>query len=273
MINLIKYKIIRWIERFPLVSILIYNNVNKLKLFLPHEKDYYGILKICEISKTKSFIDVGANIGISTLGFRKLGFTNPIYLFEPNFFIYKNYLKKLKKKYKNIKIYNLALNKKKERKKLYIAYYKGQTLHFLSSFDKNYIINSIKITYFNVNKKINITKKDVVCEKFDSIKIKYPPEFIKLDTEGHDYDVLLGMKKTIQKYKPVLLIEYNFKIFSKICKYLKYYKPYIYNFKKDEFLSVNNQNKSQISRTSKQNLLTNRNVFFVPITKKFLKKI
>ena len=56
MINLIKYKIIRWIERFPLISILIYNNTNKLKIFLPHEKDYYGILKICKISNLDKYI-------------------------------------------------------------------------------------------------------------------------------------------------------------------------------------------------------------------------
>mgnify|MGYP001195332261 CR=1 FL=1 len=273
MINLIKYKIARWIERFPLISILIYNNANKLKFFLPHEKDYYGILKVCKISNNKSFIDVGANIGISTLGFRNLGFTNPTYLFEPNFFLYKNYLKNVKKKYKNIFINNVALNDRKERKKLYIAYYKGQALHFLSSFDKKYIINSIKITFFNSNKKISILKKNVMCEKFDSIKIKYPPDFIKLDTEGHDYNVLLGMNKTIKKYKPVFLIEYNLKIFSKICKYLKYYKPYIYDFRNDKFLKVSKKNKSQISRTSKQNLLTNRNVFFIPNTRKFIKKI
>ena len=271
MISLIKYKLIRWVERFPLICILIYNNASRLKLFLPHEKDYYGILKICKISQNKSFIDVGANIGISTLGFRKLGFTNPIYLFEPNYILYKNYLKNMRKKNKNIFISNLALNNKKEEKKLYIAYYKGQTLHFLSSFDKNYIINSIKITYSNVNKKISIIKKKVLCEKFDSIKIKYPPDFIKIDTEGHDYNILLGMRKTIKKYKPVFLIEYNLTIFNKICKYLKYYKPYIYDFKTDKFLKISNKNKSQISRTSKQNLLTNRNVFFIPNTRKFEK--
>ena len=92
-----------------------------------------------------------------------------------------------------------------------------------------------------------------------------------MDTEGHDYDVLIGMKETIKKYKPVFLIEYNLKIFNQICKYLKYYKPYIYNFKNEKFFSVSNKNRSQISRTSEQNLLTNRNVFFIPNTRKFKK--
>ena len=97
-LSLIKYKIIRWIEKFPLASIIIYNNAKNLAFFLPHEKDYYGMLKVCKNSNKYSIIDVGANIGISTLGFRKLGFINPIYLFEPNSMIYFNYLKKIKKK-------------------------------------------------------------------------------------------------------------------------------------------------------------------------------
>ena len=263
-LNLIKYRIIRWIERFPLISIFIYNNAHKLTIFLPHEKDYYGIIKICKNSKSFSIIDVGANIGISTLGFRKLGFENPVYLFEPNFFIYEKYLKKLKNENKNLYINNLALNNKKDKKKLYTAQYKGKNIHFLSSFDKNYINNSIKITYANLHKKMKILTKNVDCERFDSLKLKYPPKFIKLDTEGHDYNVLLGMKKTIKNHMPVFLIEYNLSIFNKICKYLKAYKAYIYDYKSETFLEINQKNRNQISRTSKQNLLTNRNIFFIP---------
>ena len=266
-LNLIKYKIIRWIELFPLVGIFIYNHINKLNFFLPHEKDYYGILKLCKKTKKRSIIDVGANVGISTLGFRKLGFINPVYLFEPNYLLYKNYLIKIKKENKNIFIKNLALSNKKQKKKLYIADYKGQTLHYLSSFDKKYILNSIKIFFLSVKNKIRIISKNVNCEKFDSIKLKYPPIFIKLDTEGHDYEVLLGMKKTIIKNNPVFLIEYNQQIFKKINCLLKTYKPYIYSFKNEKFLNLNFKNKTKVSRTSKKNnSLTNRNVFFIPDT-------
>ena len=87
-------------HKVPLTNLTLglYNNISLFNFFLPHEKDYYGMLKICKNKKNLAIIDVGANLGISTLGFRKLGFKNPIYLFEPNFFLYENYLKKLKKK-------------------------------------------------------------------------------------------------------------------------------------------------------------------------------
>lgn len=267
-LNTLKYKIARWIEKYPLITILIYNKTKYFKFLLPHEKDYFGIIKLVNNSKKYSLIDVGANIGISSMGFRKLGLINPIYLFEPNYYLYKNFLKKLKKNDRDFYLNNLALHSKKKSKKLYLAYYKGKNIHFLSSFSKNYIINSIKITYKNLEGKIKILSKKVNCVKFDSLKIKIPPTLIKLDTEGHDLNILIGMKKTIKKYKPVFLIEYNADIFSKICKFLKLYKPYIYDLKQDKFLEITNRNKKNISRTSKKNLLTTRNIYFIPKKKK-----
>ena len=107
--DIIKYKIIRFIEKYPSISILIYNNISYFKFLLPHEKDYFGILKLVKNYKNLSLIDVGANNGISSMGFRKLGFVNPIYLFEPNFFLYSNYLKNLQKKNDNIYVKNFVV--------------------------------------------------------------------------------------------------------------------------------------------------------------------
>jgi hypothetical protein len=99
MFRLLKYKIARYIERYPELNLFIYNFIPHLPFLLPHEKDY---LALKHLFKNKSstngiFLDVGANNGISTMGFRKLGFYNEIYLFEPNTWLYKKYLVKLKK--------------------------------------------------------------------------------------------------------------------------------------------------------------------------------
>ena len=40
------------------------------------------------------------------------------------------------------------------------------------------------------------------------------------------------MKKTIKKYKPIFLLEYNKEYFNNIKKILKQYVPYIYDLKK-----------------------------------------
>jgi len=36
------------------------------------------------------------------------------------------------------------------------------------------------------------------------------PDFIKIDVEGHEYEVLLGGEKTIKLYRPVIMIEEKF---------------------------------------------------------------
>ena len=34
-------------------------------------------------------------------------------------------------------------------------------------------------------------------------------DLIKMDTEGSEYDIIMGGIKTIKKYKPKILLEYN----------------------------------------------------------------
>ena len=88
-LNIIKYKLVRLIESNPSLNLLIYNNIKYFKFLLPHEKDYLGMRKLCQNSLSKVIIDIGANLGISSMGFRQMGFRNKIYIFEPNQIIIK----------------------------------------------------------------------------------------------------------------------------------------------------------------------------------------
>ena len=97
-INILKYKFVRLIEKNPTINLLIYNNIRFFKFLLPHEKDFLGMKIICKNLKNSSILDIGANLGISTMGFLQMGFVNKIYIFEPNYEIYKKYLIPLKKK-------------------------------------------------------------------------------------------------------------------------------------------------------------------------------
>lgn len=105
---------IRKLERHPYFILLILNNIGHFKFFLPHDKDYYGIKKFFT-NKVNCFVDIGANTGASTLSFRRMGFTNKIHLFEPNYFLFKNFLIKIRRKDSNICIHNLALGSKNSK--------------------------------------------------------------------------------------------------------------------------------------------------------------
>lgn len=265
----IKYKIIRFIESNYLINLLIYNNIRFFKFLLPHEKDFYGMLLLCKNNKDNIILDVGASLGISSLGFRQLGFRNTIYAFEPNFYLFNKYLKKLAKKNNNIFIKNIALGNSNSFKTLYMPYFKSKCIHYFCSFDKKYLVNSIKITFPSILEKIIIKKKIIKCRRYDDLKLKGIPHFIKIDTEGYDEFVLKGLKKTINKYKPIFLVEYNKEYYNNVKKILKDYVPYFYDVAKNKMIKIPKLiNKEKIARTTKSNYLSVRNIYFIPFNKK-----
>ena len=190
-----------------------------------------------------------------------MGFYNKMYLFEPNFNLYKNYLKKIKKKHHNLKIYNYALGSKNKSLIFFLTYIEKIFIHYFSSFDKKYIINSCSNTF--PNKKIILKKKIVKVKKFDDLKIKDVIDFIKLDSEGYDLEIIKGLKKTINKFKPVLLIEYNVDLHLKIVKKLNKYCQFYYDTKKNFLVQINNSNFKKLDRFGHKDLLSIRNVYFI----------
>lgn len=231
----LKYQLIKFIENIPILQISIYNNLSKLKFLFPHDKDYLALKIIFKKNEDRDFVDIGGNIGLSSIGFRELGFNNnTIHVFEPDKFLINKYLRKLSKNYKNIKIYNFGLSSKNSHQKLFKAYYKNKYFHFNSSFDKKYLKNKIKENYPNKYHLFKIKNEMFRLKKFDSLKLKLNACFIKIDVEGLDHKVLEGMIKYINVNKPVILIEYNHSNFYKIYNLIKKnYCVYRYNLAKN----------------------------------------
>ena len=269
-INLLKFKLIRIIESNPKINLFIYNNISFFKLFLPHEKDYYGIKLLINNKKNEAIVDVGGNLGISAMGFRELGFKNKIFLFEPNKYLFEKFItKKLTQNYQNIYAFNFALGEKNETKNFYYPFYKNNCLHYFCSFNKKYLSNSLRITF--KNKKFKVINKPMSIVKFDEMKINYKPKFIKIDVEGYDFEVLKGMKKNIKIHKPIILVEFNQNNFFKIKKFLKGYTTWVYFYQNNKFKIFNkNMINREISRTNQYNLMSIRNVFFIPNSHKWI---
>ena len=148
MIFKLKYQVVKFIENIPLLQILIYNNLHKFKFLFPHDKDYLALKILFNKNEKRDFIDVGGNIGLSTIGFRELGFkNNNIHVFEPDKLLIRKYLKKLKKYYKGIVIYNFGLSSKNTKMKLYKAYYGGNYFHFNHTASSKYVSKFIKVAF------------------------------------------------------------------------------------------------------------------------------
>lgn len=69
--------------------------------------------------------------------------------------------------------------------------------------------------------------------------------------------------KTINKFKPALLIEYNAELYLKIVKKLKKYFQFYYDIKKNSLVQINISNFKKLDRFGHKDLLSIRNVYFI----------
>ena len=163
-----------------------------------------GEIRVC--------LDIGANIGnYSKLLINK---TNAkIYAFEP---LEKSFdeLKKIKEKHKDrFFIKKLALGNEDGIKKISSANDKSEKASFEKNLDKLSFID-----------KDNLREFDVSIKKLDSLDffdIHNKVDFLKIDVEGYEYEVLLGGKKFIDFNSPKFIqIEINWhQLFKKITLY------------------------------------------------------
>lgn len=198
-------------------------------------KNFGNLIKTGEknfLKKIKKFgintsIDIGANKGdyskeiiLNTKSF--------VIAFEP---MKKSYLKlrTLEKNFSNkIKCFNIALSDKNGKSTIYFQNQNSE----LASFEKNIKHFSYVKKEIIKSKKIKVLKLDTFVEKENRL-FKKGIDFIKIDTEGYDYEVLMGSLKTIKKFKPKFIqFEMNWHyLFSginifRICEKLPNYYPF-----------------------------------------------
>ena len=201
---------------------------------------------IASYVKSPIIIDVGAHIGESIFNFKKNSINSKIYSFEPNKNLFKK-LEKVKKRYKNVKIYNYALSNTKIQN-LYVPSAYGIDLSLWSTLNLNYLKNRW-INFTNINfKKISLKKIKIRSKKLDYFKIN--PHIIKIDAEGSEYEIIKSAKKTISKNLPILIIEFHNKNYKKIKFELKKYgySDYIFSSKNNKLIKINNSNINQIRK-------------------------
>jgi FkbM family methyltransferase len=131
-------------------------------------------------------IDVGANIGLYSYALSKV--CDAVEAFEPN---PKN--QKIIRAYNapNIKVHGVALSSEDGVGALHIPVVSNIEIHGHATLNSN----------FPHQKTIQVDLKKLDEYKFANVN------FIKVDVEGHELDVLKGAKDTIERYRPVILVE------------------------------------------------------------------
>jgi FkbM family methyltransferase len=162
------------------------------------------------------FIDVGANIGLYTLhAAGRVGDSGIVIAFEPvekTFRLLENNVSL--NNFSNIRVENLALSDKEKPIEI-----------FTENTGTNSGMASSYLEFYSDSIRVDAVSLDGYLDR-------NPPErvdFIKMDIEGGEYPALLGMKKTLQRFSPMLLVEID----EKVLETTPYYKNDILSFLDD----------------------------------------
>ena len=238
------------IKYFSLKILKYFDIYYQLKLFSFLKKNNYQNFDV--------FFDVGAHEGESIILFSKNFNIKKIFSFEPspiNFKKLSQNKKFIQLRFKDLEINleNFALGQ--DKKKLIIKQLTESSSSTINEIDqnskyfkkKNFFLNLIKSDFFMEKIEINQIKLSDYLEDKKISKI----DFLKIDTEGYEFNVLLGMGKHLKNvslimfehhYHDMLIKDYSFSNihdllkrnhFEQIYKYkMPFRKTFEYVYKK-----------------------------------------
>ncbi len=182
------------------------------------------------------FIDVGAHTGLFTLTALKANINNKVIAIEPY------YLNAARL------IANLRLNGLTNRAQL-----KLQAASNKEGISKFKVVS--ESTFLSKGGRIDKTGNIIEMIKLDNLKIKNKIKGIKIDTEGEDFQVLIGAEKIIKSQKPHIIIEVRNNNKKQIQDFFNLHK---YNLYKAD-LDKNSINLNNINIESVENVYAESN--------------
>ena len=213
----------------PLIYIYLRSLVRFTNIF---ERDFDGV-KLLNFEGKVNLIDIGASDGIATKFLYKNLRCNKILCFEPD----PSYVTILKKSnIKNLIIKPFGIGIKNSSIDVFVPRYKifNKSFDIISytGYDNKFLKHMLSDFKFKNN--LSITKKKIFIRKIN--KINHKIHLIKVDTNGHELSIIIGLLKFIKRDKPALIVEENYDS-NKITKLLKRfsYKGYYYSISKKKF--------------------------------------
>ena len=212
MLKQLKSNLSKWIGRSPLQHVPIRAMGGMVKgawwTLFPHSAYWRGnyepeIQKIIErygCCRGYRCWDLGAHFGVYTVGMAMaVGSEGEVVGFEPEPASFKRLQHHVKmNSLKNVRLYNVAVSDADGFSEILLYKGAGATSTHLAYEDED-------VSKALVRFKVPLVKLDTLVEG----KEIRPPEFIKIDVEGHGAHALRGAIKTLTKYKPTIVISFH----------------------------------------------------------------
>jgi FkbM family methyltransferase len=195
----------RFVEQNPYLWKVSWELVKRIPVLLPHDKSYNAFRHFIKAVPQGLFLDVGANDGITALGFRKFSLGYRILSLEPNPLLEQGLLK-IKKQDPLFDYRLVGAGNKPASVVLYMPVYRGIAMHTYTSGSLDQSKATLRhICGNHVAEAAEIRKFSVDIITVDSLDVD--PSIVKIDVEGFDYEVLLGAVQTIERNRPFIAIE------------------------------------------------------------------
>ncbi len=194
-------------SRFPGIYRLEFHLARKLRSWLrtPIEKDHL-IFKSFRRHRNLLVVDVGANLGQTIDAIRMCGWDCDIVSFEPIPHLYR----RLQSTYRDsprLTLHNQALGEARATQAFFIPRYRHLVFEGLASLDREkalHWLNHETLAGFDA-RQLDVQQIEVDVATLDDYGLD--PFLIKLDVQGEELAVLKGARRTIERSRPIFLIE------------------------------------------------------------------
>jgi FkbM family methyltransferase len=234
-INAVIENCARLAETHPFVWKLAWEAVHRLTFLLPHDQSYKAFRHFAAARPQGLFLDVGANDGISVLSFRKFSKQYRILGLEPNPAL-EPPLQKIKSRDPLFDFKMVGAGASPLRLPFFVPTYRGIVLHTFTSSSREQVRASVARSFGkSVGAAIVIHPFEAEIIRLDDLNVD--PAIIKVDAEGFDYDVLVGLEETIARSRPFIATEIAASEYDKVKSYLneRRYVLLLYDINNDCF--------------------------------------
>lgn len=172
-----------------------------------YELEYRYLFLVTELTQRtiRLALDIGANVGQSSYAFRKIFPHAELHAFEPNPGIFPTLVRNLRNS--QINLHNVGLGEKKNTGYIYIPEYRKVLFTGLAACDRIQAekhVQRLKLFKFHSSNFVTL-QQSVQIEVGDFFELR--PDLIKIDVEGFEIEVLQGLSRTIEEFKPLILVE------------------------------------------------------------------
>ena len=170
----------------------------------PHEADFMAFRHFTH--RNGLFLDIGANSGESVLSFRLFNASAPILSIEPNPY-HEPDLRFLKQRVDKFDYLLCAAGEQSGRGILYVPVYRHLPLTGEASFHREQAIGNywMQEQIGAGSQAVQLAELEVDVKRMDDLSLQ--PAFVKIDVQGFEASVVAGLRSTIAKWRPILLLE------------------------------------------------------------------